>query len=482
MSKVANVLRSGAGIALVLAGCAVAGEGESEEQEGNLEPGLEVNRNPLEAAWNSAGVAESVHASGSIDRANPFFQAVGTNLRTCETCHSAAQGWTITAFSSALLFHGTDGLAPLFMLHDSGSRPDADISTLDARRATWKDTLLARGLTRFSRTLSNPAAAEFTITAVVDPYGFSTTTLWSGFRRPTPTSNESKVASTGWNGVPSPDVAGTVFNTAIGASRLHLQRADALPADLAAAMRDFQLGLVFAQSFDYSVGRLDAAGARGGPVHLLAQPFHVGINDLQGLDPQAPGRPFDRKVFDIFDAWAPSGGGSWARDSWSIASWSLAGRRAAIYRGQERVNHREFEVSGVTGLNDVLGQEIVRGTCSTCHNAPNVGGHSVFRLFDMGTADEERCSPALPLLTLVHKTTGVERKVCDLARATSTGKWADVGAFRAPPLRGLAARAPYFHDGQLATIRDVVDYYDERFGMGLTYSERRDLIAFLRAL
>jgi cytochrome c peroxidase len=51
-----------------------------------------------------------------------------------------------------------------------------------------------------------------------------------------------------------------------------------------------------------------------------------------------------------------------------------------------------------------------------------------------------------------------------------------------PPLRGLAARAPYFHDGQARTIAAVIRYYQKRFDMGLTHREREDLKSFLGAL
>jgi cytochrome c peroxidase len=49
-------------------------------------------------------------------------------------------------------------------------------------------------------------------------------------------------------------------------------------------------------------------------------------------------------------------------------------------------------------------------------------------------------------------------------------------------LRGLAARAPYFHNGSAATLEDVVEFYDQRFGIGLTDQQKSDLIAFLNAL
>jgi cytochrome c peroxidase len=63
-----------------------------------------------------------------------------------------------------------------------------------------------------------------------------------------------------------------------------------------------------------------------------------------------------------------------------------------------------------------------------------------------------------------------------------TGKWADIGKFKGPVLRGLAARAPYFHNGSAATLEEVVDFYESRFNLQLTAQERADLLAFLRAL
>ena len=63
-----------------------------------------------------------------------------------------------------------------------------------------------------------------------------------------------------------------------------------------------------------------------------------------------------------------------------------------------------------------------------------------------------------------------------------TGKWSDIGKFKGPILRGLAARAPYFHNGSAPTLEDAVDFYDTRFNIGLTSHEKADLVAFLNAL
>jgi cytochrome c peroxidase len=49
-------------------------------------------------------------------------------------------------------------------------------------------------------------------------------------------------------------------------------------------------------------------------------------------------------------------------------------------------------------------------------------------------------------------------------------------------LRGLAARAPYFHNGSAADLDQVVDFYNSRFRIGLSAQERADLVAFLRSL
>ena len=91
------------------------------------------------------------------------------------------------------------------------------------------------------------------------------------------------------------------------------------------------------------------------------------------------------------------------------------------------------------------------------------------------------CNPVLPLVTVKNKTTDATRTVCDLGRGLA-GKWADIGGFRVPPLRGLAARAPYFHDGQAKNIKQAIRYHEQRFNIDLSHGKRADLEAFLGAL
>ena len=88
----------------------------------------------------------------------------------------------------------------------------------------------------------------------------------------------------------------------------------------------------------------------------------------------------------------------------------------------------------------------------------------------------------MPLYTLRNRTTLVERQTTDPGRALRTGRWADVERFKTPSLRGLAARAPYFHNGIAATLRDVVIHYEQALGFVFTAEERDALVAFLEAL
>jgi cytochrome c peroxidase len=66
-------------------------------------------------------------------------------------------------------------------------------------------------------------------------------------------------------------------------------------------------------------------------------------------------------------------------------------------------------------------------------------------------------------------------------------------AFKTPGLREITRRAPFMHDGSLATLEQVVDHYDSggvdrpsrsdlMRPLGLTVQEKSDLVAFLKTL
>jgi cytochrome c peroxidase len=154
-------------------------------------------------------------------------------------------------------------------------------------------------------------------------------------------------------------------------------------------------------------------------------------------------------------------------------------RRAAIARGERIFNNRPIPIIGVAGLNDVLGQPTIMGTCSTCHNTTAAGSHSLIRFVDLGLTN--RRAPDQSLYTL-ERADGATRQTTDPGLALSTGKWDDIGKFKVPVLRALAMRAPYFHDGSARDLAAVVGFYDVRFRLQMNPGERADLVAFLQAL
>lgn len=70
----------------------------------------------------------------------------------------------------------------------------------------------------------------------------------------------------------------------------------------------------------------------------------------------------------------------------------------------------------------------------------------------------------------------------DAGRGQVTGLRADLGRFKTPTMRALAARPPYFHNGISPTLDAVVRHYERFLGFSFTDEERADLVAFLNAL
>jgi cytochrome c peroxidase len=162
-----------------------------------------------------------------------------------------------------------------------------------------------------------------------------------------------------------------------------------------------------------------------------------------------------------------------------------------VARGEALFNNTAINITNVGGLNDALNQPSIAGFCGTCHDTPNVGNHSVPAPLNIGVANPAATSPAalnvsdLPVFTLQCVSgplAGQAFVVTDPGRALISGKCEDIGKFKGPILRGLAARAPYFHNGSAATLLDVMNFYDARFSLGLTDQDKRDFVAFLQSL
>jgi cytochrome c peroxidase len=133
----------------------------------------------------------------------------------------------------------------------------------------------------------------------------------------------------------------------------------------------------------------------------------------------------------------------------------------------------------VAGQTDALtpleqtGLELFRGRarCSRCHGGANF--------------TDER----------FHNTGVAWRKghLVDEGRFAVSADPRDHGAFKTPTLREIAHTAPYMHDGSLATLDDVVEFYsqggrsnpwlDRRMRpQQFTAEEKRALVAFMQTL
>ncbi|MGN6789923.1 MAG: hypothetical protein ACTHJP_10375 [Rhodanobacteraceae bacterium] len=455
---------------------AIAGAGSAQQAATPSRADGLVTRDP-------SGWLQTTTPAGRIDAANPFFQSLGSNGRSCSTCHRQADGWTISAAEVRRRFVATRGTDPIFRLVDGANSPLANVSTLAARAAAYS-MLLDHGVIRVS--LPIPANAEFKLTAVDDPYGYASAQALSLFRRPLPATNLIWDTAVMWDGretylpfkppmdagINVGDLRLSLASQALHAVLGHEQAALAPNQATLDAIVNFEVHLVTAQYYDNQAGRLNEDNGMGGAEILAQQKFWVGINDSLGNDPTLD--PFDPKVMRLFDHW---------RDPDPAHRFEpRAMARAAIARGQELFDSMPIKITGVAGLNDATGKPVIRGTCGTCHDSPNIGNHSVAAPLNIGIADANRRTPDMPLYTLTNIKTGQVIRTTDPGLAMLTGKWADIGKFKGPNLRGLAARAPYFHNGSAATLRDVVDFYDTRFNIGMTEQQKDDIVAFLSAL
>ena len=421
---------------------------------------------------NGSGVLMTYSTAGGIDLGNPFFQNLGTNGRTCASCHAPSDAWTVAPPDIRARFFFSGGNDPIFRPVDGANCPSADVSSYSAKQQAYS-LLLQKGLIRIS--LPVPSNADFAIEGIQDPYSCPETTSAQPamYRRPLPATNLGFLSTVMWDGRESPKgqaILADLGQQAIDATNGHAQAATPPSAEQVAAIVAFETSLYTAQSFDRKAGSLTAYGATGGAINLAAQPFYLGINDVLGQDPT--GAAFNPLVFTPYQSWASSTGYG-------------AAARQSVARGEALFNTLPITITGVAGLNTLPGLSTVNGTCTTCHDTPNAGNHSLPLAIKIGTTDYPAVSAldtsGLPVYTVLCAD-GSQLQVTDLGRAMVTGKCADVGKLKGPILRGLAARAPYFHNGGAPTLMDVVNFYNQRFNLNLTNDQKADLVAFLQTL
>ncbi len=474
-------------VALILAGC--GSSSTTTTTTGTLIPSLQPYPTPT-------GTVSTFSATGSIDSNGIFFQKLGTNARACDSCHQLNQGMSISAASTQALFTSTSGTDPLFLAVDGANCPTA--ATGDS---AGHSLVLNNGLIRIAEVL--PANVQFQIAVNQDPYGCAVTAnsstgqqTYSVYRRPLPASDLTFLSNVMWDtretvsplnseATLSANLDTDLAAQAANAIATHEQGSTAPTSAQLAQIAAFEEGLYTAQATDTQAGSLSSSGATGGAAAVASQNYYPGINDAFGQDPK--GAAFNPAVFTLFQAWAGS----------------TTPAQASIARGEVLFNTAPIQITSVRGLNDnaALGSPaVVNGTCGTCHDTPNIGNHSLPLAMDIGASRlvasetdagiiaglQQLSAPNLPIYQITGCTGANGNPVVyvttDPGTALFTGQCADVNRVIAPPLRGLSARAPYFHNGSAATIQEVVTFYNSRFQMNLTPQQTLDLENFLNAL
>jgi cytochrome c peroxidase len=481
----------------------------------------------LETDLDALGSTGSYQPAGATTTAtNAFFQSLGTNGRACVTCHqpSNAMGLSVDNVNARAIASQFD---PLFSPVDGADCPGAVLRGDQFNSA--HSLLLNKGLIRVfmpvplqtndvdAKGKPKPHAVEYTISVLHDPNGCNTDTTYnrvvdssgkvrqviSIYRRPIMSGNlKFKTTTSGakidpvtlqplaTDATPGGFTSGqllsgnvmwdgrepTFESQATDATLGHAQALQAPTPEQVAQIVQFETGIFNAQLTDSTKSaplQLNV-GANGGPAYLSGL--------IAGTPTTAP--------FNTYTPWQAN-----------VGSTPADQLRQSIYRGQQIFNTVQFTIDNVAGHNNAAGSNSnpVLGTCASCHSQLDAGSSRLPRsqrdIGIGGTAGgsnqvhngtspnsdlpifQVTCNPGF---TTPYNGTTVQTN--DPGLALISGHCADVGRFTVPILRGLASRAPYFHDGSAQSLVNVVDFYKGRFNLNLGGNDRDDLVNFLAAL
>ncbi|MFM1885782.1 MAG: hypothetical protein RL026_939 [Pseudomonadota bacterium] len=403
---------------------------------------------------NERGQLHVASRAGAVDiEGHPFFVPLGASARACVSCHQPQDAMGLSLDSIRRQWLVTGGQDPIFETSDG-----ADCDDRPAGVVASHSLLLDRGLFRVALpwpprdATGRAVAAEFTLRVLRDPTRCNGPSRLgpkakdprvSVYRRPRPSANLTYTAQ-------STDDAGVTRNLmadarapslaaqAADAAATHMAVRGALPEAVLQQIVDFESALFVAQGVDRREGRL---AGEASPVPALLGVDAAMAGGLSTVQPRASAQP-----------------------------------QSAIARGHDLFHFRRIRPEG---------------SCASCHDDALSGLHRAGDGVDLGlsnVANAAQADPRLPLFRIecragtAHPTRGRVILTQDPGRALVTGRCADVGGIVVPPLRGLAARAPYFSSGSAASLEDVVAWHDRHFAMGLSAQERADLVAYLGAL
>ena len=205
------------GATALLAGSSLAMGATTDISSGVIRK-LEITQDPLGALGNFQPGGPTPIAN------NAFFQDLGTNGRTCVSCHQLREGWSISATGVQDRFTRSRGADPIFRPVDGATCPTADVSTPEARAAAYT-LLLQKGLIRIGLPMPPAGALEFEVTAVNDPYQCNTNSITgltskttgvvSVYRRPLPSTNLGFLGAVMWD-EREPSLESQAINATLG--------------------------------------------------------------------------------------------------------------------------------------------------------------------------------------------------------------------------------------------------------------------------
>jgi cytochrome c peroxidase len=183
-------------------------------------------------------------------------------------------------------------------------------------------------------------------------------------------------------------------------------------------------------------------------------------------------------------------------DAWK----AIAAFQRTIVTDPKRVPFDRFLTGDKTALSDSAkrGQALFEGKagCISCHNGALVSDQKYYNTGVPPAPEWQKDEIYQVTFRWEVYQKGVDEKVYRTA-ADDHGLYyrtldpKDIGKFRTPSLRELKHTAPYMHNGVLATLKDVVEFYDKGGGpaktaalkpLGLSASEKADIVAFLESL
>jgi len=184
----------------------------------------------------------------------------------------------------------------------------------------------------------------------------------------------------------------------------------------------------------------------------------------QALEPIANPDEMNQHYGELIEELEAAGYGPEFEKAFGKDSLNIGNVANALAAFQRTITHNDTPYDRwIAGDNEAMSAAAKRGfavfsgkaNCVSCHYGPNftkaAGPHG---------ASRER--------------TGVPRVA---------GDDPDFGPFKVPTLRGVGLSAPYMHNGSLATLEDVVEFYNAKStlpNLNLTESEKADLVSFLR--